>query len=299
MNQEHTTPYRCILIIACAALLGLLALVSGLLPTVEAATNEVVALYDGSAGNGTQTPDEQGFTYVATSPPFSFPLNPPDAAKQSATGGVTTLDTTGAEDDYAGYTAEASLMPALDRTMGYTITLTVQVVSEAHSSQDRAGFSIIVLSSDVKGIELGFWENEIWSQHDGQDAPLFTRDPGVMFDTTAQPVTYALVVKDDIYTLRADGVTILEGELRDYSNADPLLPGVNPYATDNLVFLGDNTTSAAAEIRLASVTVTVPGEEPEIPPGEEPEIPPGEEPEIPPEETPSPSVFLPLVTAAS
>ncbi len=283
MTQKPITPYRCILIIACTALPGLLALVSGLLPAAKAATNEVVILYDGAEGDGTQTPDEQDFNYLATSPPFSFPPNLPDAAVQSATGGVTTLDTTGAEDDYAGYTAKTSVMPALDRTTGYTVTFTVQVVSEAHSSQDRAGFSIIVLSSDTRGIELRFWEDEIWSQHDGQDAPIFTRDPGTTFDTTTQPVTYALAVKGNTYTLLADGRTILEGALRDYTSAEELLPGVNPYVTPNLIFLGDNTTSAAAEIRLTSVTIAVPGEEPEIPP----------------EETLSSSVFLPLVSNGS
>ena len=40
----------------------------------------------------------------------------------------------------------------------------LKLLSETHSTNDRAGLSLIVLSSDLRGIELGFWTNEIWAQ---------------------------------------------------------------------------------------------------------------------------------------
>ncbi len=210
-------------------------------------------LYDGAVGDGTQTPDQQVFDYRATSLPFTFPLNPPEAAEQSATGGFTTLDTSGAAGDYAGYIARSARMPDLSMAGSYTLTLTLQVVSENHASDNRAGFSLILLNNDAKGIELGFWEDEIWSQHDGSEDKLFTRDPGTSFDTTT-PTTYHLAVQGDTYTLRGGDEEILRGSLRDYSGFTGTL---DPYETPNFLFMGDNTSSAGATIRLSSVALTV------------------------------------------
>ena len=68
--------------------------------------------------------------------------------------------------DKAGYFAKNQLMPQLDRTAGYTVRFTAQVQEELHNNNNRAGFSVIVLSSDLKGIELGFWEDQVWAQAD-------------------------------------------------------------------------------------------------------------------------------------
>lgn len=215
-------------------------------------------LYDGAASDGTQTPDQQGFNYLATSLPFTFPLNPPEAATQSATGGIATLDTSVTPGDYAGYTARAASMPDLSVAGSYTLTLTLQVVSENHASDNRAGFSLILLNNDAKGIELGFWEDEIWSQRYDSDETDFIRDPGTLFDTTT-PTTYHLAVKGDAYRLSGDEEEILRGSLRDYSGFQGT---IDPYETPNFLFLGDNTSSSGATIRLSSVALTV-AEEPE------------------------------------
>ena len=204
-------------------------------------------LYDGNLGG---TPDTQSFLYL------NLPVG---TATQSENGGVTTLDTTivnmGA---YAGYFGDANTVPdipTLDRTTGYTLTFTAQIETEAHANNNRAGFSVIILSDDKKGIEVAFWENEIWVQDDDavNPADLFTHAEGVVYSTTAVLETYNLTVFSDTYTLTVGSSTILTGRLRDYTN---FTGPIDPYETPNFIFLGDNTTSAEARIRLSYVAVT-------------------------------------------
>ena len=64
----------------------------------------------------------------------------------------------------------------------------------------------------------------------------------------------------DTYTLTANAEPLLTGPLRDYS-AFAGFP--DPYETPNFLFLGDNTTSAQARVRLRFVSVT--GTEPVVP----------------------------------
>jgi len=160
----------------------------------------------------------------------------------------------------AGYAGSPVLMPKLKRTTGYTITFAVQVQTESHFfNNDRAGFSLIALSDDadgtepVWGIELGFWTNEVWAQDDDtQGGTLFTHAEGATFDTTSTTL-YDLHVITDTYTLLADGVEILNGRLRDYSNFSGF---PDPYETPNILFLGDDTTSAGARIKLDYVAIS-------------------------------------------
>jgi hypothetical protein len=145
----------------------------------------------------------------------------------------------------------------LDRAKGYTISFDAQVIAEAHNNNNRAGFSVIAIGSDKKGIELGFWPNEVWAQADGIEPPgsgLFTHAEGAAFDTTAGLTAYQLKVKGDTYTLSVGGAPILNGGVRDYSafNGFP-----DPYETPNFLFLGDDTTSAAGTIRLSYVAAAV------------------------------------------
>jgi hypothetical protein len=216
----------------------------------------VVVLYDGALGTG--TPDTQGFLYLTR------PTPPQLAAVQTYAGGVTTLTTTLETSDQAGYFARANLMPSLDRTAGFTVSFTVQVVAEEHSASDkngdgigdRAGFSVILLAGDTRGVELGFWQDEVWAQEGGAAEPpsgsLFTHAEGAPVDTTdLQP--YELAMQGDHYRLASHGRTLLEGPLRDYSAFG------FPYTTPNFLFLGDDTSSASAIIRLAAVAVEAPG----------------------------------------
>ncbi|MFP4140309.1 MAG: PEP-CTERM sorting domain-containing protein, partial [Phycisphaerae bacterium] len=129
---------------------------------------------------------------------------------------------------------------------GYTVEFDARLISESHSSADRAGFSAIALSSDGLGIELGFWEDEVWAQS-GAD---FQHAEGASFDTTARMVTYQLAVEASGYTLYADGAELLTGSLRDYSAHANLV-----YSQSDFLFFGDNTTSAAGSVELGPISV--------------------------------------------
>jgi hypothetical protein len=200
-------------------------------------------LYDGSIS---ALPTTQGWSYLTD--PFLGA-----SATQTAGAGLVVLDSTPATSDSAGYfshfpvigSPHASL-PTLDRTLGYTVTFRAQVLSESHSSTDRAGFSVIVLSDDVLGIELGFWAGEVWAQSGAG----FTHAEGGAFDTTAAHTEYELAVLGSSYELSVGGSSVLTGALRDYSShSHPV------YSETNILFFGDDTSSAAAEIALSYVAV--------------------------------------------
>lgn len=198
-------------------------------------------LYDGSLNTG--TPSTQSMLYLA------FPTGP----YESFDNGVTTLDTTADSNISAGYFGGDDTI-ILDRMEGYQLHFTVKIDSESHNNDNRAGFSIIALSSDVKGIELGFWQDEVWAQHDDTTGTLFTHGEGNAFNTTSGLISYELAIVSDTYTLSANDTPILTGPLRDYSNFAGF---PDPYETPNLIFLGDDTTSAQALIQLSYVAVTV------------------------------------------
>jgi hypothetical protein len=218
----------------------------------QSSPNQTIILYDSSLGN---LPNAQQFIYLTN--PF---INP--QATQIYSDGVTILNTMPAQSEMAGYFARPEAMPALQRTQGFTFTFTIQIDEEAHVSNDRAGFSVIVLSEDLLGIELGFWEDRIWAQEGGEPPDLFTQAEGVEWDTTAVLTTYHLTILNDTYTLLANQTPILTGPVRDYTafSGTP-----DPYETPNLIFLGDNTGSARAQTRLATMAITIPTDDLEPP----------------------------------
>lgn len=208
----------------------------------------IFVLYDGMLNTG--TPATQGFVYL-TNPLVGA------HATQTFTQPVTILDTTPQIGDYAGYFAKQAEYPPLDRMSGYQVLFTVQVLTETHISADRAGFSVLVISRDLRGIELGFWRNEVWAQEGGAAPQLFTHAEGAAFDTTGDLIPYRLTIKGEHYHLAANGTTILSGPLRDYTTATVPLP-INPYTTPNLIFLGDDTGGAQAKIGIAFASVSAP-----------------------------------------
>ena len=220
--------------------------------TAAAATAGVI--YDASLGT---VPSAQSWQYVAD--PNTGPV------VEAVAGGLLTLDTTAARTDRAGYSSRLPTVPplppfpqhpgvpVLDRAVGYTLTFEVRVGAEGHNGQDRAGFSVIAISEDLVGIEIGFWEDLVWAQ---ADAPLFTRAEGEPIDTTAAVVRYSLTVEGAGYTLRRGGATLLAGPLRDYTAATGLAGLV--YNTRSYLFLGDNTGSADALTELALVEIDAP-----------------------------------------
>jgi hypothetical protein len=205
---------------------------------------------------------------------YALNLSNPFTAVQAtatASGGVTTLDTTPTSSDAAGFETHISnlLSPGLaysdpdvvplDRSTGFELDFSVKLLSETHNSADRAGFSVIALSSDASpmGIELGFWTNEVWAQNAG-----FTHgESSRAFDTTAGLIDYRLAILGNSYTLFADNSQILNGSLRDYTafNGGPPFNSGFPYNQSNFTFFGDDTSSANAKVQIASFNVvTVP-----------------------------------------
>ena len=223
---------------------------------VVAVPGSVFTLYDSSVSN---TPDKQGFTYRGIA------LTPPILASQTFAAGGTVLNTRLDYEDYAGYLGQPSLMPTLDRDSGYTVTFAVQIVQENHpdtdkdgdGKDDRAGFNVVVLGKDNQGIALGFWQDKVWAYEGGAaeppDGKLLTQAESVAFSTTSLTV-YKLAVYGDTYSLSTNGSVILTGNLRDYTAFDGVL--FNLYTMPNLVFLGDNTPSARAQIKLTDVSIT-------------------------------------------
>lgn len=128
------------------------------------------------------------------------------------------------------------------------VRLRAQVVSEAHSvSGNRAGYSLIALTDNLQGIELGFWSDQVWAQNVG-----FTHGESALFDTTASLIDYNLRLGGGTYTLTAGGKLLLQGNLRDYSSFG------FPYNTPNFLFVGDDTSSARAVSRTALIGANAP-----------------------------------------
>ena len=193
-------------------------------------------LYD--AGLGT-LPEDQGWGYLAVGNALETVV---DQALLLDTGGTTSV--------HAGW-AQAAAVP-LNRTNSFTLLFSVRISSEVHNNANRAGFSVIVLGEDQRGIELGFWEDTIFAQ---ADSPLFTHAEDVTFSTTNAAVDYALTMRATNYVLTAGGAPLLSGPIRDYSAFDGF---PDPYSTANFLFFGDDTGSAAASIQLRRVALVHP-----------------------------------------
>lgn len=194
-------------------------------------------LYAGSKGS---TPDAQGWGFLVT----GGGQTPPGKT------GMVTLSTLGNNAFQGGYVRVAPA--ALNRQHGYTLGFVLQVVQERHAVPDRAGVDLIVIGSDDRGLELGFWQGHVWAQ---SDHPLFHHAEGAAWNT-ARLTHYALIVRGNGYRLSANGRLLLTGPLRDYR---AFQGPINPYRTPNLIFLGDDTHAAAGELRLAHVSLQTEG----------------------------------------
>ncbi len=202
-----------------------------LLTILFASSLRAAVLYDGALGT---LPQNQGWL-----------------AYQSLFGGVetlgvgkTTLDTTPTNTPRAGFVS-ANPAIVLDSSAGYVVNIDMKILAESHGTANRAGVSVIALSSNNQGIELGFWANEIWAQ----SGPLFTHAEGVAFNPTLATTSFALAIQGTTYALSANGTPILSGSLRDYSSFG------FPYNVPDFLFIGDNTGSANGSFELSRVEV--------------------------------------------
>ena len=203
------------------------------------------SLYRGTT-TPSQKPDQQGWIYLKT----AYPTTPSAQATKSGT----VLDT-GNSKNYAGYFKRSPFK--LDRNTGYTISFSLQINSESHSSNNnRAGFSVIVASNRLSketqpfALELGFWTNSIWAYNTNA-----SRGENVSYNTKAGVKNYVLSIKGNRYQLFISGSAkpFLEGPLRQYTSYTPPPGFPNPYTTPNLIFMGDDTTSANAKVTISRV----------------------------------------------
>ncbi|HEY1921517.1 MAG TPA: hypothetical protein VGG44_02030, partial [Tepidisphaeraceae bacterium] len=135
--------------------------------------SQTISLYQGSGTTAPGTPWLFAFT---------------SGASATSANGTTTLDTTSNFNLKNGYsntfpiinTLVDSSFPTLSPTDGFTVSFDVQLNSESHTigntvNSNRAGFDVIVLGSDAKGVELGFWTGDVWAQNSdfthGEDDP--------------------------------------------------------------------------------------------------------------------------------
>jgi hypothetical protein len=206
------------------------------------AHGDLVTLYSGAG-----RPSEQAWLVFAASPLGT--------TTETVLGSGVRLQTNGtAQAGYSNYipalppstpALKNPAFPTLDRTKGFELAFSVAVESESHANNDRAGFSVILLGADARGIEVGFWTDRIWAQNDN---PLFTQGEGVATDTTADR-TYRLQIAGDNYKLLEGATEMLTGSVRNYATFG------TPYNLSNYVFVGDNTTSAAASVRLGAMSL--------------------------------------------
>jgi len=145
--------------------------------------------------------------------------------------------------------------PTLNSTTGFTLSFSMQLNNESHVSDYRSGFSVILLDENNLGVELGFWQDTIWSQ---SDDPLFqAKDEQVAFNTAASMLSYDLTILNNDYFLTQNDNILLTGELKDYSafTGGPFGSSI-PYSLSNYLFLGDNTSSASADVTLGQMVLS-------------------------------------------
>lgn len=230
-------------------------------PTVPFPTT----LYDPDLQN---TPSDQVFEYAEVGtplyceiPPYYFCPMPAIVTKVYSSSIMGTIfDSTYQKPDYAGYAITPTLAPTLKREEGFKLDFTLNIVEEDHSTPDRAGFVVILLADDMKGIEVSFWEDEIWVQedNDSNSPPLFTHAEGVPYTTTAW-IDYELEIISDTYSLSANNTEVLSGTVRDYTAWEsPTIPGYtfpDPYETPNLIFFGDNSSQGGSQTWIRDIVI--------------------------------------------
>ena len=228
---------------------------------------EPVILYD---GNLPSLPADQGWIYR---------LEPPvvrNQSRQVLVDRAFNLNTSRNLADRAGYFVRLPQMNShpqapevLNHRQGYRIGFTLSLLSERRTAPNQeAGFSLISLSHDLLGIDLGFGIDEIFARSAAFGRAEENRALPFRIDT--QYADFELDIRENEYRLSANGQEILAGSLRNYSDAG------EPYNVPNLLFFGDNAESAGASANLRrfwidpepSESVPQPGEPKPMPPVE-------------------------------
>jgi hypothetical protein len=191
--------------------------------------------------SGAGLPSAEGWTYNSA----------PVAATQTQIPGGVHLDTTLNNAIYAGYAYQ--LQPGeLNRSPGFRLSFTLQLASESHSDNTRAGLAVSVLTSDSKQVEFSFWPGAVLTPN----VNFTSFAASAAYDTTAK-TTYLLDVLGDSYSLStAGGTPLLNGNLLAY---DPGPLSGNPYAAfyngRDVVAVSDNTSRASSVYRFYSASL--------------------------------------------
>ncbi|MCH8569004.1 MAG: T9SS type A sorting domain-containing protein [Balneolales bacterium] len=192
-------------------------------------------------------PDLQGWAYLENPPPTNGA-----GAVRFTQNGVHYLDTSVESSLQAGYLNNFLFtnhpgIKVLDRESGYGFGMRLRLISEEATSPFRAGFSVIILSDDSKGIEIGFKADEVWGYDEN-----FIPDERQDFDVTSDMTDWSVFVMGDSYSVYADDELILSGPLRDYTESGW------PYTRRNFIFWGDNTTSASSISEVSRISHFLP-----------------------------------------
>ncbi len=217
------------------------------------------SFYSANLGTAPSSQTWLGYTAV-TIPPAGAPTPAIGTEATSANGALVT--TTANQKIYAGYsnyntsgTLINAASPTFNATTGYSVSFDLQVLADSNTNVNRAGFSILLVSQDTKAIELAFQRlspttGNIFAQNSS-----FVASESIAFNTN-QKIDYRVEVLSTTYKLFANDTQILTGSLRDYTAFTP--PAnfpFNPYNKPNLIFLGDDTTSAQGTFNLSQVVV--------------------------------------------
>lgn len=168
-------------------------------------------------------------------------------ADQSVGNGVYRLDTRSIGVSIWGNGRISPL--ALDTQAGFDLSFSLQLVSESHTSPNRAGYSLVMVGAQAsQALELDFWTDHIWAQD--FDAGQFVHGVDVAFDTTAALTPYTLAVRQQQFTLSVGGTALLSGALRDYT------PRGLVYVVPNYLFLGDNSSQGTSISHLGAVSLS-------------------------------------------
>lgn len=191
-------------------------------------------LYDAALGS---TPAAQGWLSAA------LPLS--GRAVEALADGGYTVDTLRGTAAQFGH---ALRLPAGSLDGSYTLAFRLRVLEEAHASDNRAGYSVLVVGSDPRrALELSFWSDRVWVQDVDPASPDRLVHGAEALHDTSVLTSYRLFVVGDAFTLMADGRALLDGVLRDYTGE-----GL-PYSVPDLLFFGDNSSRGAAVTLLSSV----------------------------------------------
>lgn len=261
-----------------------------LLIPAKRAVSVTTTLYDGTSG---VAPSQSG---AAPNGPFfgygelsSYPklcytscTSPTPSTIQTIGSNGVTLNTNFNNDNsgYSGYSSHMysssngltpvnSNFPTLDPSTGFSISFNVAVTNENSTLNNRAGFSVIVIGNDQKGVELGFksststgsngTSNSIIEQSDSFSTPVQSQNVGSINTLTS----YTLSILNGNYTLTSGSSsslkTLITGSTHSYqfsptTSNPPLPPNFNPYTTPNYLFFGDNTDEGSSNFTLGTIT---------------------------------------------